>query len=333
MPEPMRIENIAIIGAGAWGTALAGVAARAGLRVTLCARDAAAAARMAQTRESPRLPGIKLGERVEIAAPGDDLAAHDAILLAVPAQHLREATIALAPGTAPGAPIIACAKGIERTTRKFMTDVIAECAPRAAPAVLSGPSFATDVARGLPTAVTLAAADETTAAALASALGSATFRPYHTSDVRGVEIGGAAKNVLAIAAGIVAGRGLGASAAAALTTRGFAELFRFGRALNARPETLTGLSGLGDLILTCSSPQSRNFSLGVEIGKGRTPAEASKGGKLAEGASTAGVLVEMANEHGIDMPIATAVAAVLAGQTSVDAAIESLLTRPFRAEG
>jgi glycerol-3-phosphate dehydrogenase (NAD(P)+) len=210
--------------------------------------------------------------------------------------------------------------------------VIAQCAPRAVPAILSGPSFATDVARGLPTAVTLAA-DEAIAAALASALGSAAFRPYHTGDVRGVEIGGAAKNVLAIAAGIVAGRGLGASAAAALTTRGFAELFRFGRALHARPETLTGLSGLGDLILTCSSPQSRNYSLGVEIGKGRTPAEAGEGGNLAEGASTAGVLVEMANERGVDMPIATAVAAILAGQASVDGAIESLLTRPFRAEG
>ena len=164
--------------------------------------------------------------------------------------------------------MIACAKGIERGTHKFMTEVIARERAAALPAILSGPSFAADVARGLPTAVTLAARDETIAAALAHALGSATFRPYHSTDVRGVEIGGAAKNVLAIAAGIVAGRGLGASAAAALTTRGFAELFRFGRAFGARPETLTGLSGLGDLILTCSSAQSRNFSLGVALGKG-----------------------------------------------------------------
>ena len=196
------------------------------------------------------------------------------------------------------------------------------------PAILSGPSFAADVARGLPTAVTLACADEATAAALAQALGSQTFRPYHTTDVRGVEIGGAAKNVLAIAAGIVHGRKLGASATAALVTRGFAELVRFGRACGARTETLTGLSGLGDLILTCSSPQSRNFSFGLALGEGRTP-----DGKLAEGAFTALALIELANEKNVEMPIATAIAAVLEGKFSVDAAIESLLTRPFRAEG
>ena len=229
--------------------------------------------------------------------------------------------------------MIACAKGIERGTHKFMTEVIAECAPAALPAILSGPSFAEEVARGLPTAVTLAARDESLAAALARALGSATFRPYHSTDVRGVEIGGAAKNVLAIAAGIVAGRGLGASAAAALTTRGFAELFRFGRALGARPETLTGLSGLGDLILTCSSAQSRNFSLGIALGQGRTPAQASATAGLAEGAFTAAALVEMAVEAGIEMPIATAVAAIWTARCGVDEAIENLLTRPFRAEG
>jgi glycerol-3-phosphate dehydrogenase (NAD(P)+) len=214
-----------------------------------------------------------------------------------------------------------------------MTEVIADCAPQAVPAILSGPSFAQEVARGLPAAVTLAAREESLAAALAGALGSATFRPYHSTDVRGVEIGGAAKNVLAIAAGIVAGRGLGASAAAALTTRGFAELFRFGRALGARPETLTGLSGLGDLILTCSSAQSRNFSLGVALGQGRTPAQASAAAGLAEGAFTAAALVELALEAGIEMPIATAVAGILDGALSVDEAIENLLTRPFRAEG
>jgi len=170
-------------------------------------------------------------------------------------------------------------------------------------------------------------------AELAAALGSATFRPYHSTDVRGVEIGGAAKNVLAIAAGIVAGRGLGASAAAALTTRGFAELFRFGKALGARPETLTGLSGLGDLILTCSSPQSRNLSFGIAIGKGQMPNEAKAGAKLAEGAFTAPVLVEIANANGIEMPVAAAVAAILDGRFSIDEAIENLLTRPFRAEG
>ena len=186
------------------------------------------------------------------------------------------------------------------------------------------------MARGLPAAVTLAAGDETVAAALARALGSAALRPYHSTDVRGVEIGGAAKNVLAIAAGIVAGRGLGASADAALVTRGFAELFRFGRAFGARPETLTGLSGLGDVVLTCSNAQSRNYSFGMAVGRG-DPAQAS--GVLAEGIFTAPVLVEMAKEKGVDMPIASAVADILAGRTSVDAAVEALLTRPFRAEG
>src|ERR1700757_4144900 len=231
-----------------------------------------------------------------------------------------------------GTPVVACAKGIESGTRKFMTEVIAECLPQAVPAILSGPGFAEDVARGLPTAVTLAAADEAVAQALARAVSSPTFRPYHSTDVRGVEIGGAAKNVLAIAAGIVAGRKPGEGALAALPPRGFAELARFGRAFGARPETLTGLSGLGDLILTCVSPQSRNFSLGLALGQGRSVEEAHRDGKLVEGMFTAAVLVEMAIERGVEMPIAAAVAAMLDGRMSVDAAIESLLTRPLRAE-
>jgi glycerol-3-phosphate dehydrogenase (NAD(P)+) len=200
------------------------------------------------------------------------------------------------------------------------------------PAILSGPSFASDVARGLPTAVTLAAAEESVAAALSQAIGSATFRPYHSTDVRGVEIGGATKNVLAIAAGIVAGRKLGASAAAALTTRGFAELVRFGRAYGAKPETMMGLSGLGDLLLTCSTPQSRNFSFGMKLGQGETPSAIHASTGLAEGAFTAPVLLEMARERGVDMPIVAAVAAVLAERKSVDEAIESLLARPIGAE-
>jgi glycerol-3-phosphate dehydrogenase (NAD(P)+) len=249
----------------------------------------------------------------------------------VPAQALRAVAAALAALIADRTPLIVCAKGIERHTHRFMTEVIAECAPQATPAILSGPSFAADVARGLPTAVTLAATDAGLAGEAAQAIGSASFRPYHSNDVRGVEIGGAAKNVLAIAAGIVAGRGLGASAAAALTTRGFAELMRFGRAFGARPDTLTGLSGLGDLILTCSSPQSRNFSCGVALGKGEKPDTAAHG-KLAEGVFTAPVLLEMAREREVEMPISAAIAAVLAEKMSVDEAIESLLTRPFRAE-
>ena len=322
----MAIERIAVVGAGAWGSALANAAARAGCSVTLIARAAADA--LQSTRENPRLPGVRLDERIAVTARIAAAGEADAVLLAVPAQALRAAAGALAAVIRPGTPAIACAKGIERGTRRFMTEVIAESAPAAVPAILSGPSFAADVARGLPTAVTLAARDRKTAEALARALRSATFRPYHATDVRGVEIGGAAKNVLAIAAGIVTGRGLGPSAAAALTTRGFAELLRFGKAFGARAETLTGLSGLGDLILTCASPQSRNFSFGVAIGKG----ERNAPDKLAEGAFTAAVLVDMALEKQIDVPVAAAVAAVLDHKISVDAAIEALLTRPLRAE-
>jgi glycerol-3-phosphate dehydrogenase (NAD(P)+) len=327
----MAFDRIAVVGAGAWGAALANAAARAGREVALIPRTAAAVAAMRASRESPRLPGVRLDERIAVTDDSGELGAADAVLLAVPAQALRSAASAFARAIRPGTPVVACAKGIERGTHKFMTEVIAACVPDAVAAILSGPSFATDVARGLPTAVTLAARERKTAEALARALGSPTFRPYHTTDMRGVEIGGAAKNVLAIGAGIVAGRGLGASAAAALTTRGFAELMGFGKAYGARSETLTGLSGLGDLILTCSSPQSRNFSLGVAIGKGEAPAAAAHGA-LAEGAFTASVLIDMATEQAIDMPVAAAVAAVLDGTLDVDTATEALLTRPLRGE-
>ena len=329
----MSFDRIALLGAGSWGSALANAAARAGRTVTLWARDPTHAAALAHDRESPYLPGIKLDERIGVTASLAETALADAILLVVPAQATRAVASALAAELKAGTPVICCAKGIERGSGKFMTEVIAQSAPRAKPAILSGPSFASDVAHGLPTAVTLAAQSEELAVALARALGSATFRPYHSTDIRGVEIGGAAKNVLAIAAGIVSGRGLGPSAAAALTTRGFAELVRFGKACGARTETLTGLSGLGDLVLSCSTPHSRNFSLGIALGKGHTPEQARTTTKLAEGFYTAPVLVEMARARGVDMPIAAAVAAVLDGTLSVDAAIENLLTRPFRAEG
>jgi glycerol-3-phosphate dehydrogenase (NAD(P)+) len=327
----MSLGRIAVLGAGAWGTALANVAARGSARVSLWARDPAAVTAMAASRESRRLPGFRLDDRVVPTASLGEAVDVDAVLLAVPAQESRAVAAALPPLRA-GTPVVACAKGIERGTGKFMTEVIATCVPQAVPAILSGPGFAEDVARGLPTAVTLASHDEAVAQALARALSSPTFRPYHSSDVRGVEIGGAAKNVLAIAAGIVAGRKFGDGALAALTTRGFAELMRFGRAFGARTETLTGLSGLGDLILTCVSPQSRNFSLGLALGQGHTVEEAHRGGRLVEGMFTASVLVEMANARGIEMPIATAVAAVLDARMSVEGAIESLLTRPLRAE-
>jgi glycerol-3-phosphate dehydrogenase (NAD(P)+) len=327
----MTLQRIAVLGGGAWGTALALTCARAGRDVTLWEFDAGNAEHLATRRESRFLPGVRLEDNIKVTRALAEASRSDAILLVVPAQAMRSVIKSLAQTMAAGSPLIACAKGIEHGSHKFMTEIIAECAPNATPAILSGPSFAADVARGLPTAVTLAAADGEIAQALAQAIASASFRPYHSTDVRGVEIGGAAKNVLAIAAGIVTGRGLGASASAALTTRGFAELVRFGKAYGAKPETMTGLSGLGDLILTCSSPQSRNFSFGVALGKGEKPDGAAHG-KLAEGAFTAPVLLEMAAEKNIEMPISAAVAALLAETLSVDEAIGSLLTRPIKSE-
>ena len=327
----MTLQRIAVLGGGAWGTALALTCARAGRDVMLWEFDAGNAEHLATRRESRFLPGVRLEDNIKVTRALAEASRSDAILLVVPAQAMRSVIKSLAQTMAAGTPLIACAKGIEHGSHKFMTEIIAECAPNATPAILSGPSFAADVACGLPTAVTLAAADGEIAQALAQAIASASFRPYHSTDVRGVEIGGATKNVLAIAAGIVTGRGLGASASAALTTRGFAELVRFGKAYGAKPETITGLSGLGDLILTCSSPQSRNFSFGVALGKGEKPDGAAHG-KLAEGAFTAPVLLEMAAEKNIEMPISAAVAALLAETLSVDEAIGSLLTRSIKSE-
>ena len=324
----MSIERIGVLGGGAWGTALAQTCARAGRDVTLWEFEPGNAEHLASKRESKFLPGVKLDDKIKVTRALAEAARAQAILLVVPAQAMRAVVKALAQTITAGTPVIACAKGIEHSTHKFMTEIVAECAPSATPAILSGPSFAADVARGLPTAVTIAATDADVAQSLAQAMSAGTFRPYHSADVRGVEIGGAVKNVLAIASGIVTGRGLGASASAALTTRGFAELVRFGKAFGARTETMMGLSGLGDLILTCSSPQSRNFSYGVALGKNEKP-----GGKLAEGAFTAPVLLKMALTKNVDMPICAAVAAMLAGTLSVDQAIESLLARPIKAEG
>src|SRR5476649_1479330 len=287
------IQSIAVLGGGAWGTALAQTCARAGRRVTLWEHETGNAEHLETKRDSKFLPGVRLDDGIEVTRDLGQAARANAILLVVPAQAMRSVCTALAKLLQDGTPVITCANGIEHGTHKFMTEIIAECAPHAVSAILSGPSFAADVARGLPTAVTLAAADAKIAGALAKAMASSSFRPYHSTDIRGVEIGSAIKNVLAIASGIVTGRGLGASASAALTTRGFAELVRFGRAHGARAETMTGLSGLGDLILTCSSPQSRNFSFGVALGKGEKPDGAAHG-KLAEGAFTAPVLLEMA---------------------------------------
>jgi glycerol-3-phosphate dehydrogenase (NAD(P)+) len=322
-------SRIGVVGAGAWGTALANVAARAGRSVVLLARDGGHAAEMAAARENAkRLPGVPLESGVTPTANPGDLSRADAILLVVPAQAARAMARGLAGVLRAGAPIAICAKGIERGTLAFLSDAVAEAAPGHPVAALSGPSFADDVARGLPTAVTVAARDEAVARVLCSSLATSTFRLYHSSDLRGVEIGGAAKNVLAIACGVAAGLGLGASAQAALVARGFAELRRFARAFGGRDETLMGLSGLGDLVLTCGSLQSRNFALGHALGRGE-PAPA----KLAEGAFTAAALVEMARDKGVEIPISEAVAAVLEGRLSPSGAVDSLLARPQKPEG
>jgi glycerol-3-phosphate dehydrogenase (NAD(P)+) len=326
------IQRICILGAGAWGTALANATARTGHKVTLYDSDTTVMAEIEKYRTNEtRLPDVEVDSGITVAHSLREAATADVVLLVVPTQALRALAGTLAVHIVPKTPIVACAKGIERGTGKFVTEIVAEQIPQARPAILSGPSFAADVAKGLPTAVTLAAEDERLAAILAEALRSPTFRVYHTTDVRGVEIGGAAKNVLAIAAGIVAGQNLGSSAQAALTTRGFAELVRLGRAFGAKPETLMGLSGLGDLILTCSSPQSRNYALGFALGRGKSLTEAGSG-KLAEGAFTAAALVETAHAKGIDMPIAEAIDDVLANRLGIDGAITRLLSRPMGAE-
>jgi glycerol-3-phosphate dehydrogenase (NAD(P)+) len=328
----VEFRTVSVLGAGAWGTALANVAARVGAVTHLWGRDGAHLAKIEQGRENPRLPGVRLESGVRIEANLAQAAAADLLLAVVPAQATRDLAQRLAGLVRPGTPIVLCSKGIERGTGKFMNEILAEVLPGNPAAVLSGPSFAADVSRGLPTAVTLAASEEALAREIAAALSLPAFRLYHSNDVVGVEIGGAAKNVLAIACGIAAGRGLGASAGAALVARGFAELTRFGRSYGARAETLMGLSGLGDLVLTCGSTQSRNFSFGHAIGSGEAMATAAHG-QLAEGAFTASVLAELARARGVEMPIAESVEAIVSGRIGVDAAVEALLARPSKAEG
>ncbi len=323
------IDTVGILGGGAWGTALALVAARAGRKVRLWARDQATVASIDQRHENPRhLPGIRLDHIPATTSIAVALRA-DAIVLAVPAQAVRAVAAIAAPYIGHGVPLVVAAKGLEKATRKRMSEVVAEAAPDAVPAVLSGPSFASDVAGGLPTAVTVAAADEEVALRLCRALGSATFRPYAETDLAGVEIGGAVKNVLAIAAGIVAGHGLGASALAALIARGFAELRRLAGAVGARSETLMGLSGLGDLVLTCSSRQSRNFSYGRLIGE---TGAVTRPDQLVEGIDTAVATRDLARRLRVEMPIVDAVVGILSRKLTVEAAVESLMSRPLKRE-
>lgn len=331
MSATAPVRTVGVVGGGAFGVALALAAARAGRDVLLWARDADAVEAMRVRREAPRLPGAVLPEAITPTLALADLSAAQALILAVPTQSLRSVCTALALAVPGGVPAISAVKGIEQGSGAFTTQIIAESWPGVVPAILSGPSFAADIARGLPTALTLAARDASLAQDLAEALSSASLRLYHSNDMRGVEIGGAAKNVLAIAAGIAIGLGLGESARAALVARGFAELRRFGEAYGAQAETLMGLSGLGDVVLSCATVQSRNFAYGFALGQGKPPAEAS-GGKLAEGAFTAAVLAEMARARGAETPIAEAVAAIIAGRVGVAEAVAGLLARPIRAE-
>ena len=330
----MALETIGVVGGGAWGTALAATARLAGRNVLMWARADSVVAEINQHHTNTAfLPGVGLDR--ELAATSDlrRMAEVDAVLLVTPAQTQRAIARALATLIAPETPVVICAKGLEQGTGKLMTEVLAEELPSCRAAVLSGPGFAEDVVRGLPTALTLACADEALGKALAEAVGYRHFRLYWTSDITGVALGGALKNVLAIAAGIVDGRGLGASAHAALVTRGFAELRRLGHALGAHPETLVGLSGLGDLLLSCGSPQSRNMRLGRLLGKGRGLTDALADLRsTAEGVYTAASAVRQAAAHGIDVPIVAAVHAIIEGELTVDDAIQSLLSRPFRSE-
>lgn len=321
---------VGVIGAGAWGTALAQVLAMAGHTVRLWSRNAAVVEAVQTTRENRLyLPGVPLSPAIAMTGDLSALAESRAVLVVTPAQHMRSVLTGLPTITAP---LILCSKGIEAGSLKLMHQVAAEAVPGAPIAVLSGPTFAHEVARGQPTAVTLAAADAALAGELAGVIALPTFRPYVTDDVTGAEVGGAVKNVLAIACGVVEGAGLGQNARAALIARGFAEMTRFGLALGARAETLAGLSGLGDLVLTCSSTSSRNFSLGVGLGRGQRAADLLADRRtVAEGASTAPVLAKAARAAGVEMPVVDAVCALLNG-SDVAGVIGALLARPLRQE-
>ena len=327
-----------VIGGGAWGTALASVLARRGdtpQPVTLWAREAETVEAINHHHENrPFLADIRLPENIIATSDLTALANCNIILMVAPAQFARPIIAELAPLLSPDTSLVLCAKGVERGSLKFMSQMAEEYVPAAQIAVLSGPSFAADVARGMPTAVTLACADAARGQALCQAIGSAGFRPYLSGDIIGTEIGGAIKNVLAIACGIVMGKGLGESARAATTARGFVEMQRLGIAMGAQAETLAGLSGLGDLILTCASLTSRNFSLGHALGEGQKAEDIlGQRASVSEGAMSAEAVRLLAEKHGVDMPICLAVDNILAGRESVDTAIENLLARPFTAEG
>ena len=328
----MAYQTVGVIGAGAWGTAIAEAARRAGRDVLLWAyeHDTVDEINNAHTNHI-YLPGVTLDKGIRATTSAAEIGAMDIIVMVVPSQFFRTIANEFAPHIG-AKPVVICTKGFEGDG-KMMSDVLSETLPQALPAVMAGPSFAAEVARGLPAALTLAAHDQTLGKNIVAALGSRSMRLYWTNDVLGVQLGGAVKNVLAIASGIVVGRKLGANAQAALITRGFAEMMRFGIKLGARAETISGLSGLGDLILTCSSTQSRNMSLGVALGEGKTLADVLSSRKsVSEGAHTAAAAVTRARDMGVELPICDAVRAVLAREVDIDEAMTALLSRPFRSE-
>ena len=328
------MQKIGVLGAGAWGTALAAAAVKAGRDTVLWARETEVVASINQAHENTIfLPGITLDDKLKATAHLEGLADCDAVLIVSPAQHLRSMSKALIEHVPAGVPLVICSKGIEVATGMLLSDVLAETAPDNPVAVLSGPTFAAEVARGLPCALTLAAKDKAVGETLVTALGHPMLRPYYNSDINGAQIGGAIKNVLAIATGIVAGLGIGENARAAVITRGLAEIARFGALYGAESETLMGLSGLGDLILTCSSTQSRNMSLGKAIGEGRTFAEImAERNSVAEGAHTVEIVHKIAIEKGLDMPITAAVYKILKEGQDVRSVTNELLARPFTPE-
>jgi glycerol-3-phosphate dehydrogenase (NAD(P)+) len=328
-----KVSTACVIGAGAWGTALATMCVRAGLQTTLWCRSADLAEAIAADRENKKhLPGHHLPDDLQVTPDLSSVVGSDLLILATPAQATRGVLAMLSEHINKPVPLIITAKGLERDSNKFLTDVVQESSDLQ-PFVLSGPSFAADVVAGLPTAITLAGGNAEQTSAIAHALSTRSFRIYVSGDMKGVQIGGAVKNVLAIAVGICAGKGLGASAQAALLARSFAELRRLAEALGAQSETLFGLSGLGDLVLTCSSTQSRNFSLGVELGKG-VDLETILASRTAvsEGVHTAGVVCAIAAAHDIEMPVCEAVARIVTSKANVDDEITQLMSRPLRAE-
>ena len=328
------MDKIGILGGGAWGTALAAVAAKAGRDTLLWAREPEVVDAVNSHHENTMfLPGIALDPKLKATNQLAEMADRDAVLLVTPAQYTRAMAKDLAKYLQPNVPLIICSKGIEVSTGNLLSTVLGEAAPGHPVCVLSGPTFAGEVARGLPCAVTLAVDDQVLGQHLVAALGLPTFRPYLSSDIVGAQIGGAIKNVLAIATGVAAGLGTGENARAAVITRGLAEIVRFGNLYGARRETLMGLSGLGDLILTCSSTQSRNMSLGKAIGEGKTLDEImAERNSVAEGAHTVDIVYKIAQEKKLDMPITNAVYRILKEGRAAKEVMDNLLARPFTGE-